>query len=81
MINMVDKQKIYKNLRYFSIIPLILGVGSIIYGIILVDRPGDTSLIFSNILSGVILTVLGLICLFLEPIENKIMGFRQDNQH
>lgn len=80
MINMVDKRKIYKNIRYFSLFPLMLGVGSIIYGIKLLDRPVDINLVFSNLLSGIILTIFGLICLFLEHIDKKIKTFRQDEQ-
>ncbi len=80
MVNMVDKRKIYKNLRYFSVFLLILGVGSIIYGIKLLGRPVDINLVFSNSLSGIILTIFGLICLFLEHIDKKIKTFRQDKQ-
>jgi len=80
MINMVDKQKIYKNLRYFSLFLLLIGVISIIYISIFYNNYGYLPQMDIHIFSGIILIVLGLICLFLEHIVNKIMGFRQDNQ-
>jgi len=80
MINMVDKRKIYKNLRYFGLFLLLLGVISIIYIPVFFNNYGYLPQIDIHILSGIILTIFGLICLFLEHIVNKIMSFRKYEQ-